>query len=54
MRVNVSSLLELLGIGAVLAAAGLWDLRALLALVGVLFVFVGYSLGVADEVGDER
>lgn len=45
MQLTLSDLLEIVGIALVLTAAGLWDLRALLAAAGVLLVVVGYFLG---------
>lgn len=48
MQLTLSDLLELIGIGLLLVAAGLWDLRALLAGVGVVLVMVGYLLAAPD------
>jgi hypothetical protein len=49
MRLTWSDLLELAGAALVITAAGLWDLRALLAAAGVLLVIVGYAVGEVDE-----
>lgn len=50
MQLTLSDLLELVGVALVLTAAGLWDLRALLAVAGALLVLVGYVLGTEPEV----
>jgi hypothetical protein len=50
MRVKLSNVLELLGGCLVLLAAAAWDWRALLLLVGLVLVVLGYVLdGEPDE-----
>lgn len=44
MRRHLSTTAELLGLGAVLAAAFLFDWRAGLAIVGAFLLLVGYAL----------
>lgn len=44
MSVSVSNVLEVLGSVLLLTAAGAWDWRALLALVGLVMVVVGFLL----------
>lgn len=43
-----SDLFELVGVVALLVAAGLWDLRALLAVAGTLAILVGYVIGTGE------
>jgi hypothetical protein len=45
---TLSDLLELGGVALIFTAAGLWDLRALMAVAGVVAVLAGYLLGVDD------
>ncbi len=50
MRVNLSTALEIIGLLLVLAAAFTWDIRAGAAVLGSLFVAVGYLTGAEPEV----
>lgn len=44
MRVDVSTVVELAGFGCLAVAAGAWDWRALLALIGLVLVAVSYMI----------
>lgn len=52
MNVKLSDLLELLGLALIVAAAALWDPRALIAVTGALLLLAGYLLD-DDQDGEQ-